>query len=212
MEAFENSPEYQALVVAATAKPERRMGDSVISAEPAQWKDVQSIARELLDANSNQLALHVYLVKAETSINGFSGFLDSLQAVLRLLEQQWDEIHPTADLEDPDDLYFARVNLMNELSEQPAFLDTIYRLPLVSVRGIGEFSTRDMDICAGALTASSEEQANVQEGLIRAAFAQTSPDKLLELSNILKALPDVCHAIESVFVTKSEQQALLQSG
>ena len=149
MEEFESTPEFQAMIVAATGKPERSMGDSVIPAEPPQWNEVRSLARNQLATVDNHLALHVHLIKAEANLTGFSGFQKTLQATLQLIRERWDDLYPVPDLEDPEDMYYARVNLLHELSEQPAFLDSIHRLPLVSVRGIGEFSARDMDISAG---------------------------------------------------------------
>lgn len=209
MEDLESTPEFQALVVAATGKPERSMGDSVIPAEPPQWSEVRHLARNLLDTATSHLALHIYLIQAEASVNGFTGFHNALQAALQLLQDQWDEVYPEPDLDDPDDMYYARVNLLNELSEQPAFLDTIYRIPLVKVRGIGDFSTRDLDICAGTLTGSSEDQARCQEGLIRGAFAKSEPAQLQATADTLDALPGLCRSVETVLAEKTGQQNVL---
>lgn len=199
MEDFESTPEFQALVVAAAGKPERSMGDSVIPAEPPQWKSVLSQARTLAEQAPLQLAVHVYLIQAEANVNGFRGFQQSLQALLTLLQNQWDELYPEPDRDDPDDMYYARVNLVNELAEQPLFLDAIHRMPLVSARGIGEFSARDMDIAAGTLSASEEDQARCQEGLIRGAFAESDPAELQLTADALEALPILCRGLEALF-------------
>lgn len=209
MEDFESTPEFQALIVAAAGKPERSMGDSVIPAEPPQWKDVRALARELMEKAPTQLAVHVYLIQAETCVNGFTGFHQSLQTLVTLLQNQWDELYPEPDLDDPDDMYYARVNLINELAEQPVFLDAIHRQALVSVRGIGDFSARDIDIASGALTASEEDQARCQEGLIRGAFAETSADELQVMVDALDALPVLCRSVETLFAEKTGQQNVL---
>ena len=209
MEEFENTPEFQALIVAATGKPERRMGDSAIPAEPPQWNDVRSLAQELLVTADNQLALHVYLVQAEANINGFTGFRDALQTMLELMQNQWDDLHPAPDMEDPDDMYYARVNLINELSEQPLFLDSVYRLPLVSVRGIGEFSARDIDISSGSVSGSEEDKERCQDGLIKGAFAEADKEDLQRMADALNALPGQCRLIESTFSEKTGQQGVL---
>lgn len=206
MEYIENTAEFQTLVVAARGTPERSMGDSVIPAEPAQWAKVKSLASELLSRAEYSLALHVYLVQAEANLKGMTGFQAALSRLLNLLEQHWDEIDPAPDLDDPDDRYYARVNLINELSEQPAFLDAIYRVPLVSVRGIGEFSTRCMDIATGTLSGNVEDQERCQEGLIRAAFAQTDPVQIQLMADCLATLHGLCGSVEAVFAQKSEQQ------
>ncbi len=209
MEDFESQPEFQALAVAAAGKPERSMGDSVIPAEPPQWKEVRAMARDLAKAASNQLALHVYLIQAETHVGGFAGFEQSLSAVCDLFSEQWDSMYPEPDLDDPDDMYYARVNLMNELSEQPVFLDAVHKLPLVSARGIGEFSCRDIEISAGVVAGSEEDQARCQEGLIRGAFAESDPDALRAQSDALARLPEFCNQIEALFVEKTGQHGVL---
>ncbi len=209
MEEFESTPEYQALVVAATVKPERRMGDSVIPAELPQWGEVRDLALKLMKTDGNQLGLHVYLIKAEANINGFNGFQESLENALVLMQDQWEHLFPGPDLDDPDDMYYARVNLINELSGQPMFLDSINKLPLVSVRGIGAFSTRDIDICAGSVPGSTEEQARCQEGLIRGAFAESDKVELQRVADALDSLPMLCHSVETVFAEKTGQQDVL---
>lgn len=209
MEDFESTPEFQALIVAATGKPERSMGDSVIPAEPPQWNEVRSLAKKLLVTADNQLALHVYLIQAEANIVGFTGFRDALQTTLELIQNRWDDMYPAPDQEDPDDMYYARINLVNELSEQPVFLDSIHRLPLVSVRGIGEFSSRDIDISAGVVSGSEEDRARCQEGLIRGAFAESDKENLQRMADSLEALPELCRAIEGAFNEKTGQSGVL---
>ncbi|MFK7853267.1 MAG: type VI secretion system protein TssA [Granulosicoccus sp.] len=209
MEDFESLPEFQALIVAAAGKPERSMGDSVIPAEPPQWGDVRRLAQDLAKNASDQLALHIYLIQAETNVAGFVGFQDSLQALHQLLETSWDSMYPAPDLDDPDDMYYERVNLLHELSDQPAFLESVHRLPLVDVRGIGAFSARDIDICAGTVTGSEEDQTRCQDGLIRGAFAETDVEQLQVLADALAAVCDSCKSIEALFVEKSGQSGAL---
>jgi len=212
MEEFESLPEFQALVVAATGKPERSMGGSVIPAEPPQWSEVRSMAKELAKSATNQLALHVYLIQAETNVKGFAGFAQSLQVVCDVLEGEWDSMYPAPDLDDPDDMYYERVNLMNELSEQPSFLDTLHRLPLVSARGIGEFSTRDLEISAGVVPGTEEDLTRCQEGLIRGAFAESDVELLQAQADALSQLPALCNQIEAIFSEKTSQAGVLSLG
>ncbi|NND91254.1 MAG: hypothetical protein HKN42_10350 [Granulosicoccus sp.] len=206
---FESTPEFQALVVAAAGKPERSMGSSVIPAEPPQWGEVRTLANKLVSANANQLALHIFLIQAETNVKGFTGFRDALQNTLTLLTDQWDDMYPEPDLDDPEDMYYARVNLFNDLSMQPQFLDAIHRLPLVSVRGIGEFSARDIDISAGTVSGSEEDKARCQEGLIRGAFAESDKDALQSTLDALDALPGLCKLVETSFAEKTGQADVL---
>jgi len=216
MEDFESLPEFQALIVAATGKPERNMGDSVIPAEPPQWGDVRRMARDIAKNAPDQLALHIYLIQAETNVDGFVGFQRSLQAVEELMSTGWDSMYPAPDLDDPDDMYYERVNLLHQLSDQtdilsgqPDFPDTVHRLPLVSVRGVGAFSARDIDICSGAITGSAEDKARCQEGLIRGAFNETGAEQLQALATALASVCESCQSIERLFVEKSGQTGVL---
>lgn len=212
MEEIESLPEFQALMVAATGKPERNMGESVIPAESPQWGDVRRMAREIAESAPNQLVLHTYLIQAETNVDGFVGFQRSVEALEQLLGAGWDSMYPAPDLDDPDDMYYERVNLLHQLSDktdpmsgQPDFPNSVHRLPLVDVRGIGAFSARDIDICAGAVTGSVEDQARCQEGLIRGAFAETGAEQLQELATALASVCASCQAIENLFAEKSGQ-------
>lgn len=209
MEEFENTPEFQALVVSATARPERRMGESVIPAETPQWKEVRKLARGLVETHPDQLPAHVYLCQAEANVNGFSGFGAALRTIEILVKERWDELQPAADTDDPDDPYYARVNLVHEISHQPDFLDAIYRVPLVSVKAIGEFSTRDLDVSSGVIAATDEEQIRCQDGLIRGAFAESDPKELLTTADTLASLPKLCKSIENVFAQYAEQPGIL---
>lgn len=209
MDEFESLPEFQSLVVAATGKPERHMGDSVIPAEPPQWSEVRTIALNLAKTTSDQLSLHIYLIQAEANVKGFEGFHKAMAATVDLLDNQWESMYPAPDLDDPDDMYYERVNLMNELSEQPMFLDALHRLPLVKVRGVGEFSSRDIEIAKGVREGSEEDVARCQEGLIRGAFSESDKEQLQTLSVALNALPDLCSAIESTFAEKTGQANVL---
>lgn len=204
MDDFQSLPEYQALVVAATPKAERSMGDSVIPAEPPQWKEVQSLSKSLLDQWSNELELHIFAIQAESNINGFEGFERSFRRAYELLDAQWESVQPPPDEDDPEDRYYERVNFIQELSQQPAFLDSLYRLPLASARGIGEFSARDIDISAGNVEASDEDRARCQDGLIRGAFAESETEQLQRLGSSLDALILLCSDMEALFIAKSD--------
>jgi len=204
MEGFENTSEFQALVVAAAGKSERSMGDSVIPAEPPAWAEVKHLALKLCQGDVQHLGVLVHLLRAETNTVGFAGLLSSLERVDDQIANHWDTLLPEADGDDPDDPYYARVNILLEISEQPQFLDVIHRLPLVSARGIGEYSARDVAIFQGQLNGSEEDRARCQEGLIRGAFQESDPKVLAnDLDTLINALECV-KKIEVDFVEKSQ--------
>ena len=216
MEDIESLPEFQALIIAAKGKPERNMGDSVIPAEPPIWGDVRRLARDIAKTSPDQLVLHIYLIQAESNIDGFVGFQRSLQDVEDLMRDRWDTMYPAPDLDDPDDMYYERVNLLHQLSDrtdilsgQPDFPDSVHHLPLVDVRGVGAFSARDIDICAGTVTGSEEGKARCRDGLIRGAFAETDAEQLQALANALASVCASCQSIEKLFIEHSGQTGVL---
>jgi len=184
---IESSAEFQALLVAAAGKPERSMGESVIAAEPPVWTEVRQRATALL-SEPPHLSILVHLVRADTHIDRFDGLMRSLKTLLEKMQAHWDSMMPLADPDDPDDPYYERVNYLREIAEDPAFINSLPHLALVDVRGIGTFSSRDIDIAGGQITGSEEEQARCQDGLIRGAFEQA---ELASLQSVRDAMDGV---------------------
>ena len=199
---IESLPEFQALVVSAAGKPERSMGDAVIPAEPPVWKEVLRLAKDLL-RDPPHVAVLIYFTKAETQVNGYPGLRDALGLLRQTLADNWDGAQPLADPDDPDDAYYERINLLHELSGDRDFLDAISRLSLVEARGIGSFSSRDILISRGKLSASDEDMARCQEGLIRGAFQESTTDDLQVTAQAIAGIPDECRALEQLFAEKA---------
>ncbi|MFK7996677.1 MAG: ImpA family type VI secretion system protein, partial [Granulosicoccus sp.] len=186
---IESSAEFQALLVAAAGKPERSMGESVIPAEPPVWTDVRRRAKELL-LEPVHVSVIVHLIKADAHVGGFTAMRESLQLLQDRLTGSWDSMLPVADPDDADDPFYERVNYLREVAEDPTFVNSLKSVQLVNVRGLGSFSARDIDIANGQLSASEEEQARCQEGLIRAAFEQVDESTL---QDVAASLADTMH-------------------
>ncbi len=194
---IESSVEFQALLVAAAGKPERSMGESVIAAEPPAWSDVRQRATALL-SDPPHLSILVHLVRADTHIDGFDGLMRSLQTLLEKMHTHWESMLPLADPDDPDDPYYERVNYLREIAEDPAFINSLPHLSLVDVRGIGMFSSRDIDIAGGQITATEEEQARCQDGLIRGAFEQADVVSLRSVYDAIEAVVSLSASLSSL--------------
>ncbi len=194
----ENSPEYQALLVAAAGKPERSMGDSVIPAEPPVWSDVRKIASSLL-TDPPHLSVLIHLVKASAYVDGFAGVHQALSRLYDDLTNKWDDIFPPADQDDPDDPYYERVNYLRDIAEDPAFVNSIQRISLVDIRGLGAFSSRDIDIASGKINASEDELSRCQEGLIRGAFGEVEGSVLAQTLQQATDLRSLCDDLVNLF-------------
>ncbi len=195
------------MLVAAAGKPERSMGDSVIPAEPPVWSDVKKIAAELL-TDPPHISVLVHLVKASAFVEGFPGMHQAVGLLRDKLEQGWAEVLPVADPDDPDDPYYERVNYLREISEDPGFVSSLQRIPLVDVRGLGAFSLRDIYLSAGKITGSEEELSRCQDGLIRGAFEEVERDLLIQTVEALNGINSLCASLETQF----DQQAGAEHG
>lgn len=172
-----NDPAFQELRLAIEGKPGSQMGDSVIPEQPPDYPRSIALSTELL-GKSKHLSLLVMTCRAAAGVDGFEGMADALNLFESTVADHWEELHPTADEDDPDDPWWERINLLRELTDSPATVDTLHRARLVDVRHIGAFSCRDIDIAAGRLSVSDEEKERCNSNLIRGAFSETPTESL----------------------------------
>lgn len=157
------------------------MGDAVIPDQPPNFQQALSLATDLL-GQSRHLALLVAFTRAAAGMQGFAGFADALKLLETVASDYWDNLHPIADADDPDDPWWERISLLRELTDSPVTAETLYRVNLVEVRHIGAFSSRDIDIAAGRLTGSEEDRERCNSNLIRGAFTEAPVESLQEIS------------------------------
>ncbi len=202
-----STPEFQALAVEALGTPERAMGESVIAAQPPNWKEVARLATDLKTQFPLHLPTLIYFTKARVNTHGFAGLNESLTQINDLLGQHWNELHPFEDTDDPDDPWYERVNLIREVSEDPAFIDALRRAPLISVRGIGTYSVRDMDITAGVVRADSDESAHCQEGLLKGALSELGTDEVTKIQQALASCVEGAQSLVDALETQNVSTA-----
>jgi type VI secretion system protein ImpA len=156
---LEYDPAFLALLELAKGKPEQRMGESVIPAEPPNWGKVQSGAVALL-ARTKDLRLASLLVKAELHDGGAAGLFEGLAFTRALLETHWDTLHPQLDPEDDDDPAM-RLNVLADLADPDTVVATFRDAEIASARGVGRIRVRDLERPAGGgnVAASSGEPA-----------------------------------------------------
>ena len=134
-EDLEYDPAFGELERAAQGKAEQALGDSVVAAEPPNWREVRKLATELL-GRSKDLRVGVYLTRALASIEGFPGLADGLSLLRGLLERYWDSVHPQLDPDDANDPTM-RINTLVSLVDRDAMLSVLRKAPLVSSRVMG---------------------------------------------------------------------------
>ncbi len=159
-EDLEYDPAFAEMEKLAQETPERQYGDTIIPAEPPDWRGVRKLALTLL-ARTRDLRIAVYLTRALLHAEGLTGFADGLALVDGLIERYWDTVYPQLDPDDDNDPTL-RVNTIVALCDPETTLRTLRETPLVSSRTLGRFSLRDILIAAGVLTPpATENQAEL---------------------------------------------------
>jgi type VI secretion system protein ImpA len=149
-EDLEYDPAFAGLEKLAQETPERQYGETIIPAEPPDWRGVKQMALTLLE-RSRDLRVAVYLTRALLHVDGLAGFAEGLALVDGLIERYWDSVFPRLDPEDNNDPTL-RVNTIVALCDLETILWTLRETPLVRSPKLGQFSLRDVQIASGALT------------------------------------------------------------
>jgi type VI secretion system protein ImpA len=142
---LEYTPELLALQDAAKEPEEPGIKD-MTAVDTRNWRDVFSRSEKLL-LESKNLNVAALLTRALLRVEGLPGFYVGLSVVKGLVEQYWDGLYPALDPTDADPM--ERLNAMRALWTNQA-LSELRGSPIVSVRGLGEFSLNDVLVAKGA--------------------------------------------------------------
>ncbi|UZE17872.1 type VI secretion system protein TssA [Pseudomonas sp. B21-054] len=83
-------------------QPERSMGDSILPAEPPEWRSIQQQSLDLLQ-RSKDLRITHFLLQSSLALEGITGLARVLTLISELLKQYWAELHPRLDADDDND-------------------------------------------------------------------------------------------------------------
>ena len=155
-EDLEYDPAYAELEKLAQETPERQYGETIIPAEPPDWRSVKQTALNLHE-RTRDLRVAVYLTQALLHVDGLAGFAEGLALVAGLIERYWDSVFPRLDPEDDDDPTL-RVNTIVALCDPETTLRALRETPLVNSRTLGRFGLREVQIAAGVLTPVATEE------------------------------------------------------
>lgn len=198
---LEYDPAFGELERAAQGTPERVMGEQIIAAEEPDWEAVlaQSIA---LLTRTKDLRVAVPLLHAGLKTGGLPAFAEVVTLIRRLLEEQWETLHPQLDREDNDDPTL-RMNTLLVLNDRSGVVASLSRCPLISSRALGRVSLRDVRIVDGELSAQSEEEAaRLDASLIAAAFLDGAIDELEANARAVEGALDELKAISAHLLDK----------
>lgn len=153
-------------------QPERSMGDSILPAEPPEWRSIQQQSLDLL-ARSKDLRITHYLMQSSLALEGLPGMARVLTLISELLKQYWAELHPRLDADDDNDPT-VRINALAGLTS-----DVTIRLLRESIltrsRTFGAVSLR---AAANASGLQSFPDENLGAEQLAGALLDSDPEQL----------------------------------
>jgi len=206
-EDLEYDPLFAEMEKLAQETPERQYGDTIIPAEPPDWRGVKKAALSLLE-RTRDLRVAVYLARALLQSDGFPGFAEGLALVEGLIERYWDGVYPLLDPDDDNDPTL-RINTIVALCDSETTLRDLRETPLVSSRALGRFSLRDVQVAMGVLTpvAGDDEELPTQSRL-DAAF-QDADLEVLQVT--AEAVAGARERVERIEAALTDQVGVTQA-
>jgi len=199
---LEYDAEFIALEQEVQGKAEQSMGDSVIEAEPPNWREVKKQAEQLL-ARTRDLRVCMYYLRALTEIDGLLGLADGMALLKATTEKFWDDLHPQLDPDDDNDPT-ERVNVLISLCDFSTFLHPLQKVPLVESKGLGRFNLRDIQLANGSVILSEKEQKAEMElpqmAAVDGAFQECDSETVLATATAARNIQDNLNQLEA-FVT-----------
>ncbi len=174
-------------------KAEQQIGDSIIEAEAADWKQVQKKSLELL-SHTKDIRVLIYLIRSILHMDGLTSFRDALVLLKELLNRYWEQIHPQLDEDDGDPTM--RINALVTLFDEESVLRPLRMVPLVQSRMLGNFGLRDIAIASGE-TAPPANYEPVEKSTIGGAFMDADLDDLQATATAATEAIDQITEIES---------------
>ena len=172
---LELDPDFGALERASRGKPEQQYGDTIIPAEPADWKQAESLAVSL-QSRTRDLRILTHLAIARLNLQGIAAFAEVLAQIRLQIESRWDHVHPQLDPEDDNDPTL-RANALFRLQDPANVIRPMRDLVLATSPQTGPIRFRDLAIFRGTIEPEPGKEKPT-EALIRAAFKQTNQDRL----------------------------------
>lgn len=200
--------EYETVFVdmelAAQYGEERQVGDAVLEAEEPDFGDLADKARAVL-AESHDIRAAVFLAEAALHTDGLRAFADALGLVRGYLERWWDTCHPQLDEDDGDATM--RINAVQGLADPRRLVRALRRTGLTTSRGFGRVSLREVEIAEGRSDPPPGFDGVTDPAAISAAFQDSDPAALAEMSAAVATAREHLAAIEAVFADKTPGDA-----
>lgn len=186
-ENLEYDTDFAAMEIAAAGKPDQQFGNTVIPGEEPNWPEVKQLALGLFE-RSKDLRVALNLTRACTATSGLPGLADGLAVLSGMVSSYWGDVHPRLDPDDGNDPTF-RLNAIAGLCDPLTTLRLVQGAVLVSSRGMGKFSYRDVLVAAGELPPPAGAP-KVEQSSIDGAFADCDAADLVATARAVAAAQD----------------------
>jgi type VI secretion system protein ImpA len=187
---------FLSLEEAAKGKPEQQFGDTIIPAEDPDWRQMQSLSRELM-GRTRDIRVAVHLLRSSTRLQGLRAAAEGLQLIQGLLSQQWDHVHPKLDADDDNDPTM-RLNALAPLVDADCFLADLRKGTTGGRTGV---SGRDVELAFGKGQAADGEGALPPTGVVQALRDAEAQDA--GLCAALAGMVDTVQAMDALVSDKA---------
>jgi type VI secretion system protein ImpA len=189
---LEYDPSFLELEKAGVGRAEQQYGDTVIAAEPPDWRTVREHALALAK-RTRDLRVAVWLARCGARLDGFAGAISGLRLIEGLLSTRWLDVHPQLDASDGNDPTM-RMNALAPLVADAAMLADLRAAPLTSARG--SLTVRDVELGMGLAEGAPDEAVPTEGGMLEGLRACL--EQVPELADDLKAGPQLADGIARI--------------
>jgi len=168
---LEYDPAFMALLDSARGKPEQEFGDTVIPAQPPDWREVFDRALALAQ-RTRDLRVLVLLARSAANLQGLRPYVDAIEVIAALLERQWTAVHPQLEADANQDPTM-RLSALAALGEGKGGLADLRRAMLVTDRA--GLTVRQVELAFGKSAPFAEESVPTAEGVLQALREATAP-------------------------------------
>lgn len=184
---LEYDPRFVEMMRLADGTREQQYGDTIVAAQPPDWRSVQQIGLELA-SETRDIRLAATIVEALTHEQGLGGLDDSLQMLRHWICDAWESVHPQLDPDDNLDP-FVRINSLGRLCETERLPKLIGKIAVVEAPPHTTVTIDDVipkkEDALGAPRLTSME--------IEAAFLSVSLTELRELFQTCESITNTLH-------------------
>ncbi|MFO1320962.1 MAG: type VI secretion system protein TssA [Burkholderiales bacterium] len=191
---LEYDPAFIALEKVMEGKPEVQYGDTVVAAEPPDWKEARRLSLDLL-GRTRDLRVGVHLTRALLQLDGWDGFADGLALLDGLIDRRWATVHPQLDPDDGNDPTM-RVNTLAALCDAGTFLRDLRDTPLVASRVHGRFSLRDVEMALDEVP-PPRDRDKPSMATIDGAFMDADAEGVRETAAVIERARSAAVSIET---------------